>query len=465
MACRAESFFSRTNEDVRRHGHDAHFLQRLDRITREQTEFALGLYRDHVAVKSMLGRIKLAPTVERVALAVDDGGRGPHVVVTRGGAFVTCLGVDMSTGQLPVISRARVDGYLRCIADERRRLDMAERIGGPSVDGSAFLSRMVLRKSQLTREEWIGLSAFAPLLAADLYAMSAHSSREVVNGACRRTKPLRNVPLSIVDAHEKVAYTGAHALVLAGSAGRPAIDRVLQLVGPGRTFSRHATTMSDPRFVYRGIWAAGKVGKALIPSYRESLTDNVLSTADAVLALSTIALRHSGTASDVVRILKRAQERYETSGNDMLALVVDLALRVLASPEEALDRVLLEGARRFAATESAHRGEELPVEDVPDDLAATAWLSAPGDVWQAEGFQDALHTVPLLARITGEAFYYPESCASWHAPPWTSDDMAAHYQAIRPSPRLEPVRYDARVGRNEPCPCESGKKFKRCCAL
>jgi uncharacterized protein YecA (UPF0149 family) len=29
-------------------------------------------------------------------------------------------------------------------------------------------------------------------------------------------------------------------------------------------------------------------------------------------------------------------------------------------------------------------------------------------------------------------------------------------------PRSEPVR-STKVGRNEPCPCGSGKKFKRCC--
>lgn len=32
------------------------------------------------------------------------------------------------------------------------------------------------------------------------------------------------------------------------------------------------------------------------------------------------------------------------------------------------------------------------------------------------------------------------------------------------TPRLEPVRNDAKVGRNDPCPCGSGKKFKKCCA-
>ena len=31
-------------------------------------------------------------------------------------------------------------------------------------------------------------------------------------------------------------------------------------------------------------------------------------------------------------------------------------------------------------------------------------------------------------------------------------------------PRPEPVRRDApKVGRNDPCPCGSGKKFKKCC--
>jgi uncharacterized protein YecA (UPF0149 family) len=26
-----------------------------------------------------------------------------------------------------------------------------------------------------------------------------------------------------------------------------------------------------------------------------------------------------------------------------------------------------------------------------------------------------------------------------------------------------PVRKDKRVGRNDPCPCGSGKKYKKCC--
>lgn len=31
-------------------------------------------------------------------------------------------------------------------------------------------------------------------------------------------------------------------------------------------------------------------------------------------------------------------------------------------------------------------------------------------------------------------------------------------------PPVDPIRNESnRVGRNDPCPCESGKKFKKCC--
>jgi preprotein translocase subunit SecA len=31
--------------------------------------------------------------------------------------------------------------------------------------------------------------------------------------------------------------------------------------------------------------------------------------------------------------------------------------------------------------------------------------------------------------------------------------------------KVEPVRVDKKVGRNDPCPCGSGKKFKQCHGL
>jgi preprotein translocase subunit SecA len=35
-------------------------------------------------------------------------------------------------------------------------------------------------------------------------------------------------------------------------------------------------------------------------------------------------------------------------------------------------------------------------------------------------------------------------------------------QGSKPKPKVQPVRVEQKVGRNEPCPCGSGKKFKQC---
>ncbi len=47
----------------------------------------------------------------------------------------------------------------------------------------------------------------------------------------------------------------------------------------------------------------------------------------------------------------------------------------------------------------------------------------------------------------------------------TTEDVLKTTPALRPTPRLKlPSRPAAKkVGRNDPCPCGSGKKFKNCC--
>ena len=40
--------------------------------------------------------------------------------------------------------------------------------------------------------------------------------------------------------------------------------------------------------------------------------------------------------------------------------------------------------------------------------------------------------------------------------------QAAISGSARPD-RPEPIKAAGRVGRNDPCPCGSGKKFKKCC--
>jgi len=47
-----------------------------------------------------------------------------------------------------------------------------------------------------------------------------------------------------------------------------------------------------------------------------------------------------------------------------------------------------------------------------------------------------------------------------NGPPKDSDVVSEAAAAID---KAKPVRSGPKVGRNDPCPCRSGKKFKHCC--
>jgi len=43
------------------------------------------------------------------------------------------------------------------------------------------------------------------------------------------------------------------------------------------------------------------------------------------------------------------------------------------------------------------------------------------------------------------------------------DDLAAEEKLLKKTKKVEPIRAERAPGRNDPCPCGSGKKFKHCC--
>jgi len=45
----------------------------------------------------------------------------------------------------------------------------------------------------------------------------------------------------------------------------------------------------------------------------------------------------------------------------------------------------------------------------------------------------------------------------------SKDDVEAERELIEKTKKVDPIRASREVGRNDPCPCGSGKKFKKCC--
>ena len=45
---------------------------------------------------------------------------------------------------------------------------------------------------------------------------------------------------------------------------------------------------------------------------------------------------------------------------------------------------------------------------------------------------------------------------------WWAGFSDAEPAPLKPEPTLVPVRQSVKVGRNDPCPCGSGRKYKKC---
>jgi len=454
-------------------GHDEHFLERLDRVAREQTELALELYRDHQAVRHLLDREDVPVDAARVAIALSDGKNGPYVIVARNGHFVTCLGEGMSPRPWSVLPRSALMGSLGFASDMRRRKQLAKQISREGEDAGDLVARLSKRKNRISREEIVGISAFAPLFAHDLYMLSAKRCADVVQAGFLSHHGARRA--EAIEHHARQVWAAAYGVELCGTVEERVARPVVAALPDDFSFSMATSHLCDFTFVLRGIWAAGRIGPMLVRSYfnRFDRARSAMKALDAVLALTTIALRHEGARAEIVRDLER---RAEVSPERPFANVFEYFVRValdcisnpsaLEQPARALGAVLYRQLAQGKLAPGAYGYAESD-EHVPADLAETAYLNAGGALEaDPEGaFVHLFAAVPLLAKAPVEAFHYPSALVSSLVDPWGEEEVRAHHEQLRAARGVRaPMKYDAKIERNAPCPCGSGKKFKKCCA-
>lgn len=75
------------------------------------------------------------------------------------------------------------------------------------------------------------------------------------------------------------------------------------------------------------------------------------------------------------------------------------------------------------------------------------------------GPDDATGTVEFVARYrkNGKAFDHHEVAE------FIREDDRWYFKDGKPPQAVQAVRQGPKIGRNDPCPCGSGKKFKKCC--
>jgi hypothetical protein len=460
-------------------GHDIHFLERLERLSMPQADFALALYRDPELVRFMLSCIRLPDGVERVALALERGPDTPHVIVARDGGFVTCLGKGMSVGEHLVVSRERMDG----LAGEREDLrDAAARVRDT---GSArrLYHRLYRGGRSLAREDVRTLRVLYPLYWRELLdstlglARALEDFRAGYRGGYYRRKTTD--ALEALELYWQSSWALGHLVALLGTVLRELFDRQIvsaeDLGGTGIAFLT-ARNQSTPQ-VLRGAWAASRAGHYLLASYKQTFesTGDYLLLVDSIVALTSIGLRHRRLRGEVSKILARRRNPVlapdARNADGRRAQVLLPWYERLLDEEEEVSRL---AHRVIGAGLYLHACGGPPPEDpaygqkimeVPEEIAYVMVTLIDTHLVREPDAKIMLPMLlPWLARADVEDLYLPAEVLatmdlSFHPDPVLAQlDDHAWYTF-----RSVPLRRKAAPGRNQPCSCGSGKKYKRCC--
>jgi hypothetical protein len=454
-------------------GHDHHFLERLDRASREEADFALSLYRDHEALRQVLDSARLPADAERVALEIAPG--GPHVIVQREGQFVTCLGRGMAVGPHPVIARARLDALLASVADLRARRSIAQRVERPGEGEGELFARLINRADGLGREEFIGISGWQPLLAPRFYRMAHEHLATTMAQSVGRHQP---GPAKGAKAREtayarwKIFWTIGHQWLLATMGSKDyLLAHIASLEGKRMTFSGAVLMLGSTRLSMRTWWGAARIGKPLVAVCKQRLVcaTNWFEAFDAMMSLTAIGLRHSSLRAEMQKVVLAPRTYADDELTQRHAVLVP-ELAIAFDDPDAQARAFLDWGREHYLERSAHLPEGSPyrfagVADVPDDLARTVLLGRDLDLYaDDEAVGLVVASLSTIARAKAQDFYLPREVESLLHVPFTPERAHELFgRSVRGAAEQEPVRAGKKTGRNEACPCGSGNKYKRCC--
>ena len=472
----------RSTENGSQVGHQTHFLERLERASAIEAELALELYRSPDTLRFVLDRAGCDPHAgERVALSLSEGDCGPFVLVGADGAFVTCLGRGMGLGEARLVSHARLSACIeqaRKLEESdrlRRRLKDEERIdvGDPSWPGRSGL--------KVSREE---IAAFRPLQPAvsphRLYQVSARgqsiSDSRLRLQRIRRPKPRHR---RLLEVFWRQFWAVGHDLVLGTMTGSATLGEHAALIeDPGFNLIEQAFALGGLPVGVRAVWAAGKLGKPVVANLKRTVreVDEPLMWLGAVAALIVVGARHRKLHKEVMSAFSfgvgekgvRPRTAAFLVEHDLQDVVAELMLSG-SSPEaaEELNTELCRQAVFEIFDEPRPPGLDVSSpEELPADLARCILANMPLTYSASPKLLGYIFSMlPWLARAEAEDLYLPRDLleAGLGCPfdPENAVELAQELHAHRGRPA--PVRAASKVGRNDPCPCGSGKKFKKCC--
>ena len=465
-------------------GHAIHFLQRLERVSESQLEFALALYRDSAMVRYAIASCRLPEGAERVALALENAPGGPHIIVTRDGRFVTCLAAGMRLDDTPVIRRSQLDRWMTQVDGMREAVGDLRQRGGVR----KLYNRLFRAGCNLSREDFTALRTIHPLISLEIHKTLAGVAKDVIEfrtgfrpgryrlGSARTRDRLRR--------YWQDMWTVGHLITLQGVAiddwltfwrGQHYLpeDEVLFLLAWSGT-----RTACTP-IILRAAWAMARAGREALSAFKPRLRDaqTFAMYLTSAVGITAVGLRHRRLRAECLKALGRntipildPEPELETADHIMARTMADL-LRDAAENSN----VYVAGHRDLGSAMAVELGEQLapddPMrftrpEDVPGELADALPLIMESNILSDLRLAPYLvMTVPWAAQASAEAMYLPQEFLETYSFEFSAaqvhEQLCGHDRYYGQRPR----RYaDRKPGRNQLCPCGSEKKYKRCCA-
>lgn len=458
--------------------HAEHFLTRIDRLNTHQAELALALYRDDELVRLVLELADLPERAARVAISLADGDKGPYVIVTREGRFVTCLGEGMhlQEGQV-LISHHKLEHLSHQV--ERLRTMFAEARAGKRQRCDQLLKRLGTAGHNITQSEFDDMAALTPFIGP-LYLkglLRAQQSSEDIALELSRAKRFGKHLDPLLEAYWQDTWMMSHHMMLLGE--NPwtlrklfeATDARGDDRNPRLLFTLSALLTGLTPWTLRGAWLAAQLPKAFLKPFKVGFCGS--RRADYLLAhgfgLAAIGHRHQRYRAEVHKFFQSAEAQSKAGFSDVICQASG-ALRAPFEAQEDENRrqierefdVLADGAvKEFTASHTTRAG----LKSLPHATKLTLLLNVPlRDSRDFARTDLAYKLLPSVAKLQARDFYLPErEFYRLMKPAYDYRTGLAHLAGRLNVTPPAPVRAVALPGRNDRCACGSGRKFKRCC--
>lgn len=468
-------------------GHAEHFLGRLDRLDDERVELALTMYRDKDSVMAVLALLELPEDSRRVAFALDAGEAPPHVLVTRDGHFVTCLAGGMSTVNCHEVTYQRfVEAVLRVEHLRDRMHRWRER-----KDQTPFgpIGRLVRSGPWVPREDIEAALAMVPLTQGEYLARWVNTPAEIGRDArwlAAHTKPAHRASVDdkkLLGFWHRVHSLGHLAVTSTADLSEKAHENLVQAFSPEHYDSftpfLAALRMGRPFVSLQVLAAVARIGRSLVPLLVHQLAHATSqhSVLEASLQLAAIGVRDGSLAETARREILSDGTASDPSHEDRASTrewrekIVAYAL----DGDRACRETLLEPGHAELVRTYDHWVKKGWLEDPPPykriedhaarDLCALGMLELRAAETNLSEVYQLARAIPWAARCDVLDFYLPAAELKFERREWAPRESWAIVDAMHTLiPRAHaPVRVEKKPGRNDACPCGSGKKYKKCC--